>query len=66
MILEDIVDTKYVPNEDRIGEDLSLSRCVDNLTILLRFIQLLCENHNLELQMILNTQLNEDGRPKLN
>ena len=65
VILEDIVDTIYVPCEDRIGEELTLSRAIDNISILLRFIQLLCENHNYELQMILNTQVNADGRQKM-
>ena len=51
VVLEDIVDTVYVPYEDRIGEELTLSRAIDNIVIVLRFIQLLCENHNYDLQM---------------
>ena len=38
VILEDIVDTKYVQYEDRIGEELTLSRAIDNIKIFLRFI----------------------------
>ena len=49
VILEDIVDTKYIQYEDRIGEELTLSRDIDNIKIVLRFIQLLCENHNHDL-----------------
>ena len=49
VILEDIVDTKYIQYEDRIGEELTLSRAIDNIKIVLRFIQLLCENHNHDL-----------------
>ena len=30
----------------------------------MRFLQLLCENHNLALQKMLNTQTNIEGRPK--
>ena len=38
VVLEDIVDTVYVPYEDRIGEELTLSRAIDNIVIVLRFI----------------------------
>ena len=55
VLLDDIRDTEYHPDEDRVGEELSVSRAIDTITILLRFIQLLCENHNLALQNILNT-----------
>ena len=36
--MEDIVDTKYEENEDRVGEILTLSRAIDNMKIILRFI----------------------------
>ena len=55
VLLDDIKDTEYISDEDRVGEELSVSRAIDTITILLRFIQLLCENHNLHLQKILNT-----------
>ena len=61
---EDIKETEYIPDEDRVGETLSISRAIDTINILLRFIQLLCENHNLALQQILNTQINEEGKNK--
>ena len=50
VLLDDIKDTEYIPDEDRVGEELSLSRAIDTITKLLRFIQLLCENHNIHLQ----------------
>ena len=65
MILEDIVDTKYIQYEDRIGEELTLSRAIDNIKIVLRFIQLLCENHNHDLQISINNQKNSDGKQKM-
>ena len=65
MLQDDIKDTDYNPDEDRIGEELSVSRAIDTITTILRFVQLLCENHNYELQMILNTQVNADGRQKM-
>jgi len=61
---DDIKETEYIPDEDRVGETLSISRAIDTINILLRFIQLLCENHNLALQQILNTQINEEGKNK--
>ena len=61
---DDIVETTYIADEDRVGETLSVSRAIDTFNILLRFIQLLCENHNLDLQQILNTQINEEGKNK--
>ena len=47
MLQDDIKDTDYNPDEDRIGEELSVSRAIDTITTILRFVQLLCENHNL-------------------
>jgi len=38
-------------NEDELmGEEMTISRAIDNVTNFLRFLQLLCENHNLNLQ----------------
>lgn len=59
-----IKDTEYINDEERIGETLTFSRAIDNLTVLLRFTQLLCENHNLDLQKILCTQTDENGNRK--
>lgn len=44
-----IKDTEYINDEERVGETLTFSRAIDNLSVLLRFTQLLCENHNLNL-----------------
>ena len=53
---EQIKDTEYIEDEDRLGETTTFSRSLDNLKILLRFLQLLCENHNLYLQQVLCEQ----------
>lgn len=60
-----IKDTEYIEDEERVGETVTISRAIDNLLVLLRFLQLLCENHNLNLQKVLNFQTNVDGRHKL-
>ena len=59
-----IKDTDYINDEERIGETLTFSRAIDNMYVLLRFTQLLCENHNLDLQKILCTQVDTFGRAK--
>lgn len=62
---EDLIkDTEYIDDEERVGETLTFSRAIDNLQILLRFTQLLCENHNLDLQNILCVQTDQNGRRK--
>ena len=38
LLRDDIKDTEYVEDEDRIGEDLTFSRAFDTIIILLRFI----------------------------
>lgn len=50
-----IKDTEYIDDEERVGETLTFSRAIDNLSVLLRVTQLLCENHNLDLQRIICT-----------
>jgi len=61
---EEIKDTEYVRDENRDAEELTVSRALENLTVMLRFIQLLCENHNPVLQRILSTQKSSDGKAK--
>ena len=61
---EDIKDTEYVQDESRDAEELTVSRALENMTVMLRFIQLLCENHNPVLQRILSTQRSTDGKAK--
>ena len=61
-----IKDTEYIEDEERVGETLTFSRAIDNLQVLLRFTQLLCENHNLDLQKILCCQTNLNGDLKVN
>jgi len=46
---EEIKDTDYIMDEVRDAEELTFSRAVENLAIILRFLQLFCENHNLHL-----------------
>ena len=50
---EEVRDTVYLKDELRDGEEMTLSRALENITVILRFIQLLCENHNHSLQSIL-------------
>ena len=38
VIMDDIKVTEYVPDEDRIGEAMSVSRALDTITIILRFL----------------------------
>lgn len=38
VLQDDIKDTDYVPDEDRIGEELTVSRAIDMITTILRFI----------------------------
>ena len=59
-----IKDTEYIEDEERIGETLTFSRAIDNLQVLLRFTQLLCENHNHDLQYTLCYQKNQKGKFK--
>ena len=61
-----IKDTEYIDDEERIGETLTFSRAIDNMQVLLRFTQLLCENHNLDLQRILCEQFDANGLRKFN
>ena len=61
---EEIKDTEYVQDESRDAEELTVSRALENITVMLRFIQLLCENHNPILQRILSSQKSADGKPK--
>lgn len=46
---DEIKDTEYVGDELRDGEEMTLSRAIENIRVILRFLQLLCENHNHEL-----------------
>ena len=59
-----IKDTEYIDDEERVGETLTFSRAIDNLIVLLRFVQLLCENHNNDLQNILCCQVDKYGKKK--
>ena len=61
---EMIKDTEYIDDEERVGETLTFSRALDDLSLLLRFTQLLCENHNLDLQRILCFQVDTNGENK--
>jgi len=48
LALEDeIKDTEFIQDEIREGEEMTLSRAIQNLIITLKFLKLLCENHNL-------------------
>ena len=51
---EEIKDTEYIADENRDAEELTLSRAIENLILMLRFMQLLAEKHNLNLQRTLN------------
>lgn len=48
-----------------ITNDLTVNRAIRNCVAVLKFLQLLCENHNHDLQDILREQINEDGKVKL-
>lgn len=61
---EEIKDTEYINDENRDAEELTFSRALENLITMLRFLQLLCENHNLFLQKLLCSQIAADGRQK--
>lgn len=61
---DEIKDTEYKSDELRDGEELTLSRAMENINVQFRFLQLLCENHNLALQKILGCQTNIENRPK--
>jgi hypothetical protein len=43
---DELKDTEYITDEIRDGEEMTLSRAIENITVILRFMQLLCENHN--------------------
>ena len=61
---EEIKDTEYIADENRDAEELTLSRAIENLILMLRFIQLLAENHNLNLQKTLNDQKSPEDKTK--
>ena len=61
---EEIKDTEYIADENRDAEELTLSRAIENLILMLRFIQLLVENHNLNLQKTLNDQKSPEDKTK--
>lgn len=46
---EDIKDTKYIMEELISGEEQTITRSIKFLRLILKFLQLLCENHNLTL-----------------
>ena len=58
------METEFIADELRDGEEMTLSRSIENIIVMMRFIQLLCENHNLALQKMLCKQTNLEGRPK--
>jgi hypothetical protein len=45
---------------------LTVTRAIDNTIIILKFLQLLCENHNNTLQNALRSQSNRNGKVKGN
>lgn len=49
MLEDEIKDTVFINDELRDGEEMTLSRAMTNFTVILRFLQLLCENHNINL-----------------
>ena len=49
MLEDEIKDTVYIDDELRDGEEMTLSRAIQNFNVILRFLQLLCENHNINL-----------------
>lgn len=61
---DEIKDTEFIDDELRDGEEMTLSRAISNITVILRFLQLLCENHNIHMQKMLCVQTNIEGRPK--
>ena len=65
-INEDLKDTQYVQDEEQFGEELTITRANDNLQNFMKFIQLLCENHNHDLQLSLNQQISSNGQLKHN
>ena len=46
--------------------ELTVARSINNGKVILRFMQLLCENHNINLQNALRQQMNEDDKAKNN
>jgi hypothetical protein len=61
---DEIKDTEYNEYEVRDGEEMTLSRSIESIIAIMRFLQLLCENHNIHLQKMLSCQTNIEGRPK--
>lgn len=51
---DEIKDTEFIQDELRDGEEMTLSRAIENIRVILRFLQLLCENHNIHMQKMLN------------
>jgi hypothetical protein len=69
VIEEDIGRTDCDENENPATyttNDLTVKRAINISKITLRFLQLLCENHNPNLQNALRVQLSEDGKQKTN
>jgi hypothetical protein len=46
---DELMETEFIADELRDGEEMTLSRSIENIIVMMRFIQLLCENHNLAL-----------------
>mmetsp|Transcript_11845 Transcript_11845/g.18241 ORF Transcript_11845/g.18241 Transcript_11845/m.18241 type:complete len:138 (-) Transcript_11845:2224-2637(-) len=69
VIEEDIKTTELDENENPASyttNELTVARAINNAKVILRFMQLLCENHNINLQNALRQQLNEDEKGKNN
>ena len=69
LLEEELVTTDFDENENPAAyttNELTVRRSIDNTKIILRFLQLLCENHNPSSQNILREQLTEEGRTKSN
>ena len=62
--MEELRETEL--NDDELmGEEMTISRAITNITNFLRFLQLLCENHNIHLQKSLQSQTNVNGYVKM-
>jgi len=68
IIIEDIKATDSDDNENPaayITNDLSVYRAIRNSISILKYLQLMCENHNFASQNMIREQCNEDGSVKL-
>jgi hypothetical protein len=69
LLEEELLTTDFDENENPASyttNELTVKRSIENSKVILRFLQLLCENHNPSLQNILREQLTDEGRTKSN